>query len=295
MSTKKLNTKIFIERAAEINNNYYNYDKTIYINSRTHLIVTCTKHGDFSIRPDTHLCKKPRGCKLCSNNVIDKIEFIEKSNKIHNNKYDYTLSDYKGKKKKVKIICPKHGVFEQMSEKHLSAQGCPFCNRSEICGSKKMTTKQFIKNANKTHKNRYDYSKSNYVGSRKKIEVICKKHGSFMVGAHSHLKDSGCPKCGFNTSLAGDKWIESFNNDNIITEEVINISGKRFKVDGIDYKTNTVYEYFGSFWHGHPNRKDLKGNHPFLKIPYTELYQKTLDRVQYMKDNGFNVIYKWGR
>ena len=51
----------------------------------------------------------------------------------------------------------------------------------------------------------------------------------------------------------------------------------------------------GCFWHGHPDRKDLIGIHPILNISYSELYQKTLDKIEYFKENGYNVIYKWGR
>ena len=73
------------------------------------------------------------------------------------------------------------------------------------------------------------------------------------------------------------------------------IGDQRFKVDGFDPTTNTIYEYFGSFWHGHPDRKDLIGLHPFYKIPYTELYQKTLNRIKHFEDNNYTVVYKWGR
>lgn len=40
-----------------------------------------------------------------------KEQFIEDANKIHDKKYDYSLSDYKNCKKKVKIVCKKHGIF----------------------------------------------------------------------------------------------------------------------------------------------------------------------------------------
>lgn len=40
-------------------------------------------------------------------------EFILDAVKIHGNKYDYSLVEYTNCKTKVKIICKKHGVFEQ--------------------------------------------------------------------------------------------------------------------------------------------------------------------------------------
>ena len=50
---------------------------------------------------------------------------------IHDFKYDYSLVDYKNCMEKVKIICKKHGIFEQTPNKHLGGQGCPKCNQSK--------------------------------------------------------------------------------------------------------------------------------------------------------------------
>lgn len=38
-------------------------------------------------------------------------EFIKEAKETHGDKYDYSLVDYKSSRKKIKIICPKHGVF----------------------------------------------------------------------------------------------------------------------------------------------------------------------------------------
>ena len=67
--------------------------------------------------------------------------FIEKSSLIHGDKYDYSLVDYRNSKTKVKIICPIHGEFEQMPDKHLKKRGCPHCG-----GTTKLTIGNFINN-----------------------------------------------------------------------------------------------------------------------------------------------------
>lgn len=54
-------------------------------------------------------------------------DFVNKSNLIHNNFYDYSLVDYKNNNIKVKIICPIHGTFEQIPKNHTKGQGCPKC------------------------------------------------------------------------------------------------------------------------------------------------------------------------
>ena len=60
----------FIEKAISIHGNIYNYSKTIYVNKRTKVIITCQTHGDFLQSPPLHL--KGSGCKKC---YIEKITF----------------------------------------------------------------------------------------------------------------------------------------------------------------------------------------------------------------------------
>lgn len=54
-------------------------------------------------------------------------KFIEKAIKKHGlNRYDYSLSVYRGSKAKLKIKCYKCGhTFEQVPYAHLSGRGCP--------------------------------------------------------------------------------------------------------------------------------------------------------------------------
>lgn len=120
-----------------------------------------------------------------------KEEFIEKARKIHGNKYDYSKVDYLNGKTKVIIICPEHGEFLQVPEKHLTGQGCPYC-----CNTLKGTKESFIEKARKVHGNKYDYSKVEYKNNKKKVCIICPEHGEFWQDPHNHLKGKGCPECG---------------------------------------------------------------------------------------------------
>ena len=58
--------------------------------------------------------------------------FIEKAKAVHNNKYDYSDVIFKNVNTKVKIICPKHGMFEQLPYNHLKGQGCRKCGRESL-------------------------------------------------------------------------------------------------------------------------------------------------------------------
>jgi len=49
----------------------------------------------------------------------------------HGNFYDYSLVEYTHSSKKVKIICPIHGEFEQNAGAHIRGVGCLDCNSSK--------------------------------------------------------------------------------------------------------------------------------------------------------------------
>lgn len=55
-------------------------------------------------------------------------EFIEKARRIHGDRYDYSLVVYgRDNNDPVKIICKKHGVFEQTPRSHLEGKNCWRC------------------------------------------------------------------------------------------------------------------------------------------------------------------------
>ena len=118
-------------------------------------------------------------------------EFIKKAKEVHGNKYNYSNVEYINSRTKVCIICPEHGEFWQRPDKHIFAKrGCPKCGKTQ-----KLTKKEFIEKAKLIHKDTYDYSNVEYKTNRQKIEIICKKHGSFIQTPHAHLSGQGCPIC----------------------------------------------------------------------------------------------------
>lgn len=55
---------------------------------------------------------------------------------------------------------------------------------------------KFIEKCKNKYGNLYDYSKTNYINSKTKVEIICDKHGSFWINPSNFLcKDTGCPIC----------------------------------------------------------------------------------------------------
>lgn len=118
-------------------------------------------------------------------------DFIRKSKNIHQNRYDYSLTNYLDCKTHVIIICKEHGEFKQRPNDHLNGHGCKKCQET-----RKDTNKTFIKKAIIIHGNKYDYSQVNYIKSREKVKIICPIHGIFEQKPAEHLTGYGCQKCG---------------------------------------------------------------------------------------------------
>lgn len=212
---KKLTKEEFISKAKIIHGGKYDYSLVEYINNSTKIKIICLLHGIFEQVPFSHLgkrgCPKCKSEKLSSLYLMDQNTFIEKAKLVHGDKYDYSLVNYIGNKYKIEIICSIHGKFSQLPQNHLR-WGCLKCCHD----NRKYNTDMFIKKANIFHKNKYDYSKSVYKGSNKKVKIICPKHGSFYQIPRLHMHKSGCPKC---RESKGETFIREFlENNNILYE-----------------------------------------------------------------------------
>lgn len=106
-----------------------------YVKSNVSVVVTCKIHGDFNIHVG-NLINIGRGCHSCSVKASDLSRyttqhFIAKAKSIHGDKFDYSLVEYKSSKDKVKIICPKHGEFEQLPQNHYKYD-CRKCSSEPV-------------------------------------------------------------------------------------------------------------------------------------------------------------------
>lgn len=238
---KKLTLTEFINRSNKIHKNKYDYSITKYKNQDTKVLIICPIHGKFEQRPDHHL--KGHECKLCSTKSLRNVyrfksapgEFINKSKKKWGNFYDYSKVNYISARKKVVIICPKHGKFLQTPDSHLKHE-CIKCSVEKNTINQTSTTEEFIKKSKIIHGGLFDYTKSNYIGNRTKIEIVCKEHGPFFQLPHNHLSGKGCRLCGSNSKK--EKIIE-----NVLKTNGINfIREKTFK-DCINPKTKSKLRF----------------------------------------------------
>lgn len=280
----------FIWKAIQKHGYKYDYRKVNYINVKTKICIICPEHGEFYITPDKHINAK-RGCPKCKGRILFGLDsFIEKAKEVHGDKYDYSKAVYKGRFKKLCIVCPEHGEFWQTPANHIGKDnecGCPkcVCEKLRIIFSK--DENELIKGFIQIHGNKYNYSKVNYVNNHVKVCVICPEHGEFWQRPSKHLNGQGCPKC---KESKLERNISNILSNNEIVFEVQKTfmflkNGKGFK------KLDFYLPYYNIAieCQGEQHFKPVKhwgGNEGFNKR-----YENDVLKFDLCKENGISVIY----
>ena len=191
---------------------------------------------------------------------LTKEQFIEKSRKVHGDKYDYSKVEYINNSTKVCIICPIHGEFWQTPANHMNGQDCPECS------GRGNTTESIIEKFKKIHGDKYDYSKVIFERVDKKVCIICPIHGEFWQEPRLHLKGCGCKYC------AGK---------DMTTEEFIRrareVHGDKYDYSKVKFITNKtkvciICPIHGEFWQEPSNHVNGKNGCP--KCGYNNIHNK---------------------
>ena len=292
---KTLTTKMFIEKANTVHGNKYDYSLVDYIHNSKSITIVCPVHGTFQQRAMNHL--QGYGCKKCANDKarIGTELFINRAVLVHGDVYNYSSTVYERTDVPVYIECKIHGIFLQTPNSHLAGCGCPSCGILKASTSTTLTTQKFIQLAKQLHGDAYDYSAAHYVNTKTKISIICPKHGEFHQQPNMHLQGQRCPKCRGNISIIESSWLDycGVPNTRDTRQCNININGKRYRVDGYCKETNTVYEFWGDFWHGNPSIFDATDINPITKKTYGDLFNDTQKKKQQIIDAGYTLVDIW--
>lgn len=274
------NTNDFIKIAQEIHKGKYLYEKAVYINAKTKLTITCKKHGDFLQTPNNHIYSK-QGCLICAGlKKYSNEEIIEKFKKKHGEKYDYSLVEYFGMFKKVKILCKIHGIFEQTPKNHITGKGCGKCRGLH------QTNTEIINRFQLIHDDLYDYLKTIYKNMKTKVIIICSKHGEFLQTPDTHLRGSGCPKC---KNSKGESKIHKLLTDrkiNFVPQKMFDkcrnpLTGKMLPFDFYlpDFKMCIEYD-------GEQHFKKMR----FKKSNLEKIQMRDKEKTNYCKKNNIFLL-----
>lgn len=130
----KLTQNDFIQRIEnKFGKDKFNYSLLEYKDAHSNVKLICNNCGNIENKPPT-VWYKGFGCLKCQTRrpnpkQIIKEQFIDRANKIHNFKYDYSNIVFTNIYDEVEIICPNHGSFFQKPSIHMYAKSnCPECN-----------------------------------------------------------------------------------------------------------------------------------------------------------------------
>jgi hypothetical protein len=221
-------------------------------------------------------------------------EFIRQANLVHDNKFMYP-DEYVGSDTKIAIVCCRHGVFYQTPHNHISnCAKCPNCANEERSINYRKSSELFVLQAKDIHNSKYTYF-DDYINTHKKIKIECPEHGIFYQMPVHHLHGHGCPKCGAgaNVSKVETAWLDAMGVSQENRQTMLKIGSKRIKVDAFDPSTNTVYEFYGDYWHGNPHRFNANDINLANNKTFGELYRATIERETIIKQAGYNLISLW--
>jgi hypothetical protein len=202
-------------------------------------------------------------------------EFIRKANLKHNNYYNYSLADYTKANVKIKIICPKHGIFEQQPNNHLFGQRCIKCMGDNVRKARKYSVEDWINKFKNKHDCRYDYSlvkQFDGSGTNNKIIIICYKHGEFIQTPNAHLQGQGCPHCNISK---GEDEIEKY-----LIKNNIKYTSQYTFVDCINPKTSKKLP-FDFYLSKYNILIEYNGEQHYYKTGYFEKRAGGLEGLQY--------------
>ena len=190
----------FLAKARAVHGDLYDYSNVIFTGVKDKVEIMCPIHGSFYQTPDAHFAGK--ACTKCGIERSSKAQsfstedFIYQSKKHHGDKYDYSNAIYIKSSDKIAIICPIHGMFEQLASSHMKGLGCEACGYIASADACRYSLKGFINRAEEIHGDKYSYDFTDYINSDTKVEIYCNKHGTtFWQDPSSHLSGCGCPQC----------------------------------------------------------------------------------------------------
>lgn len=181
------------------------------------------------------------GCSICAKRYKYKnSEWIEKANKVHNNKYNYSKTEYKNSKTPITIICPIHGEFLQLPTEHLQGKGCKYC-ANQAFHSKNSLASLYPEIAKEWN---YDLNQNSGfapetvgIDSRRKFYWHCDKglpHSYQATIASRVYRNSGCAVCHgkqivYETSLAclRPDLAKEWSEDNTIKPTEVSVGSEK--------------------------------------------------------------------
>lgn len=191
-------------------------------------------------------------------------------------------------------ICEKGHEWQVSVYNRTNGNGCPYCSGKKVCEDNCLATLRPdiavqwhpTKNGSLTPK---DFT----CGSDKKVWWLCDNGHMWKTSIENRTYlGYGCPQCSKGPrSKVGDEWLDSLSIPQECRE--ITLFDLKMRVDAFVPEINTVYEFFGDYWHGNPDRFDLEDFNKHNGKTFGELYEETKTRINRLVNAGYKIVYIW--
>ena len=291
--SRKTSIDDFVRKAERHHGKKYDYSAVVFSSQHDKVKIGCPSHGVFLQAANDHL--KGRGCAKCGDALVaEKLsypklntrDYLNRAIEVHGQRYDYSSVVYKGILKKIRIRCSEHGYFDQNPHNHLAGNGCPDC----ALGPNSLTW--FIDQARKVHGDKYEYR--SYSGMDKQVEVVCHKHGIFSQKASDHVYSKArCQSCAREErpTIKQNEWLDKMG----VNAREVSLKlpqGQHIVADGFDATSNTIYEFWGDYWHGHDKYEPDQIN-TVTGTTFGALREKTERKRRAILSAGFKLVEIW--
>lgn len=206
---------------------------------------------------------------------LNKYNFKDMANEVHNYFYDYSKAEYNGSDKEMVIICPIHGEFKQTPNHHIKrGQHCPKCM------GKGLTIEERRKELQSIFGDKYDFSNFIYNKAITNSCVICKEHGEFNANWHKLKDGHGCPICGnLNLSELRLKKLLEKHFDNVVYQKKFEWLGK-MSLDFYLPNYDIAIEYQG--------RQHFSDK---TRFNHKDTLERDLHKLSICNENGVRIMY----
>lgn len=243
----------FIERSRSVHGERFAYERLLYVNARTPVILTCREHGEFTADAATHL----RGVNSCSRcNGQEPMNF-QRAQAMIEKLFSGNIALIPGQsissmRSPATATCLLHGVnFTTVIRSLLQGQnGCSLCQPS----GKKLSLEVFLARAERMYGGKYSYEAIRVLpGIHGSIEVTCREHEyTFSQSVDNHLSGrEGCLPCRASTrSSRGEEELTRFIEGlgyGVKRGDRSVLRGR--EIDVLIPALSLGFEYNGEYWH----------------------------------------------
>lgn len=288
MSKPSITSDVFLELAIQQHGSkYVYYICTDLVKSHQKIKIKCPTHGEFFQKAFHHIngagCKK---CGIAARSGFNSVEWKRKAANIPSSLTNYKWIDCNT----IEVTCDVHGTNNFSYYRVMTAKCNPCC---KITPNRKKPFYHYKNILTELYHEKYQYNVDSFNGVHHPMEIICPHHGPFTVSSLlSHLRGTGCPRCKPRSTLEIE-WLDTLGIPECFRNKKIVINDNVYFADAYDPTTNTIYEFWGDYYHGNPKKFQADGLNKTCNKTFGELYNYTLNKIKTITDAGYTLIEIW--